>query len=98
MAGRTRQAPCGLALASVVLVAGGSCSAGIDAAAGAGFPDYNSAERWQQRFQLIPQPLCNHFAGGIVEAGDVVEVIVVEAGDYRLHCCLDVGIVHYPAQ
>ena len=71
--------------------------AAIDAAAGAGLVDANRTELRQQGFQLIPDPLGEHFAGRVFQARDVVEVVVVEAFIKRLENRLDLREVANPA-
>ena len=48
--------------------------------------------------KLVPEPDREVFAGGVVEAGNVVELAVVECGVYRLPGGLDVGKIAYPAE
>ena len=69
----------------------------ILAAAGAGFMNADLGKLRQQRLDLVPDPLSNHLAGRILQARDVVQVIVVELFIERLEDRLDLGKVADPA-
>jgi len=50
-----------------------------------------------QRLDLVPDPLGDHFAGGVFKARDVVQVVVVQLLVDRLEDRLDLGEVADPA-
>ena len=54
--------------------------AAVDAAGGAGLADDDLREQGQARADLAPDPAGEVLAGRVVEAGDLVEVVVVEDG------------------
>lgn len=58
---------------------GAGLVAAVAAAAGTGFLDLHPSEGGHQRFGLLPDPDSQIFAGGIFQAGDVVEVMVIQA-------------------
>lgn len=72
-------------------------SAAVDAATGAGFPDLDSAQFRQYRFQLVPDPNCQIFAGRILQPGNIVQIIMIELFPDRVKRRLDVAEVHDPA-
>lgn len=59
--------------------------------------DTNLAELGQERLELLPDPAGEHFAGGVLEARDVVQIMVVETLVQGFEGGLDVGEVPYPA-
>jgi hypothetical protein len=71
--------------------------AAIFAAAGTCFVDAYSGELRKQRFDLPPDPFGQHFAGWVFQAGDVVEVVVVELLVDGFEDRLDLGEVTNPA-
>jgi len=71
--------------------------AAVFAAAGAGFVNTNARELGQQWLEFLPDPLGEVFAGGVVEAGQIVQVIVIETLVERLEDGLDLGEVANPA-
>lgn len=71
--------------------------AAVFAAAGAGLVDAHARQFREQGFDLLPDPLGQHFAGGVFQAGDVVQVVVVELFVDRLEDRLDLGEVANPA-
>lgn len=71
--------------------------AAIDAAAGAGFVDADRAQFRQQWFQFIPDEFGQDFAGRVFQAGNVVQVVVIQALVERLENRFDLGEVADPA-
>ena len=57
----------------------------------------NRTQLRQQRLQLFPDPLGQHFTGRIFQPRDVVQVVVVQALVQRLEDRLDLGEVANPA-
>ena len=57
----------------------------------------DAGQLWQQRLEFQPDPLRQVFAGGVFQAGDIVQVVVVEALVDRFEDCLDLGEVANPA-
>jgi len=51
------------------------------------------AEQGQYRFDLVPEPFGQVLARGVGQARDLVEVIVVEAPNDRVHHFLDVAVI-----
>ena len=51
----------------------------------------------QQGLDLVPDPLGDHFAGGVLQARNVVQVVVVELLEDRFEDRLDLGEVTNPA-
>lgn len=76
----------------------GESVAGVFATAGAGFVDANLGQLRHQRLDLVPDPLGDHFAGGVFQPGDVVQVVVVQLIIDRLEDRLDLGEVADPAR
>ena len=64
--------------------------------AGLGHDDFR--EQRQFRFQLFPDPRGDDFARGIFEAGNLVEVMMVQLFPQRLERGGEVGVIHQPAQ
>ena len=75
-----------------------TCRPLVDAAGGAGFGDGDLGEEGEGRLEVGPDPGGEGFAGGVLEAGDVVETVVVEQIVERAEGGLDVGVVHHPAE
>ena len=71
--------------------------ASVFAAAGAGLVDANAGQFRQDRLELFPEPLGDDFAGGIFQAGNVIEVVVIQLLIERLEDLLDLGEVTDPA-
>ena len=69
----------------------------VFAAAGAGFMNAYSRQLWQQRLELIPDPYGKVFAGRIVEAWQVVQIVMVESFIDRLENLLDLTEVPDPS-
>mgnify|MGYP003363662242 CR=1 FL=1 len=59
--------------------------------------DADAGELWQQRFERLPDPFGEHFAGGIFQAGNLIEVVVIELLVKRLEDGLELGEVANPA-
>ena len=80
------------------VVAGAKRSvASVLAATGAGFMYADAGQLRQQRLEFQPDPLGEILAGGVFQAGDIVQVVVVEALVDRFEDCLDLGKVADPA-
>jgi len=58
--------------------------------------DANGGEFRQQWLQLVPDPFRQVFAGWIVEAWNIVQIVVIEALVKRLEDCFYLGKVTYP--
>ena len=71
--------------------------AAVLAATGAGLMHADAGKLGQQRFEFLPDPLRQVLAGGIFQAWDVVQVVVVESFVDRLEDRLDLGEVANPA-
>jgi len=71
--------------------------AAIFAAAGTGFVDAYPRQLRKQWFDLLPDPLGQHFAGWVFKAGDLVQVVVIESFVDRLEDGFDFGKVANPA-
>lgn len=63
----------------------------------AGFLDANFAELGQGRFEVLPDPLGENFGGGVFQAFDVVQVVVIETVVKGLESVFDIGEVGHPA-
>ena len=74
-----------------------SLLAAVNTAAGAGLPDLHFAEQGQVGFEPGPDPAGDILAGGVVQAGNVVEVVVVQLFEHGFECGLEFGKVHHPA-
>lgn len=74
-----------------------SAGAGVDAATGACFSQFDPTECRQKRLELIPNPYCQVFTGGIFQTGNIVEVVVVQLFVYGLEHHLELGEIHQPA-
>ena len=70
----------------------------VDGSARAGLSDDNAAEFRQDRLQSLPNPTCNYFAGRVLEARDVVEIVVVELLVYGVEGGLEVAEIADPAE
>ena len=58
--------------------------AAVDAAGGAGFADLHGAEGGEVRAELRPDPPAEVLAGGVLQALDLIQVVVAQARDDRL--------------
>jgi inner membrane transporter RhtA len=76
--------------------AGAGAVAPVDAARGAGLADHHRRQR-QRGGQPVPDPAGEHLAGRVLQAGDVVQVVVVKLVADRRERLADVGEVHHPA-
>jgi hypothetical protein len=59
--------------------------------------DDNLNEAREFRFEALPNPDSNIFAGGVFEAGDFVEIMVIKLIEDGLASIANVGVVHDPA-
>ena len=50
----------------------------INTAAGAGLADLYCAKLWQLRLQPFPDPARDIFAGGVFQAGYIVQVVMIQ--------------------
>ena len=64
----------------------------------AGFRHNDFGQHRQLRFQLVPNPYGNILAGGIFEAGNFVEVTVVELFPNRFEGGGNIRVIHDPAE
>src|SRR6185312_13776973 len=69
----------------------------VAAARVTGFAHHDLGQQRQARLQPVPQPDGDALAGGVVQALDLVEVVVIEEFVQRLERLLDVGEVEHPA-
>ncbi len=69
-----------------------------DALGGAGFGHDDFREEWQMRFESVPDPDGDLFAGGVFEAGDFVEVTMIELFPEWPEGGGDVGVIDEPAE
>jgi hypothetical protein len=53
----------------------------------------DAAQEGEEGFEAVPDPLGEDFAGGVGEAFDVVEVVMIEAEDKGIDDPLDVAVV-----
>lgn len=58
---------------------------------------HDLVQPWQGRLQAREDPAAEHLAGGVLQALDVVEEVVIELVVQRREGRLDVGEVHHPA-
>jgi hypothetical protein len=72
-------------------------AAAVFAATGAGFMDTYPRKLWQQRLQLIPDPYGKVFAGWILEAGQIVQIVMIQSFIDWLEDLLDLAEVPDPA-
>jgi len=77
---------------------GGDSVAAIDATRGASFGDDDFGELREFGLQAPPDPGGDVLAGGVFEAGDFVEIMVVQLFPERLEGPGDVGVIHEPAE
>jgi hypothetical protein len=73
-------------------------AAAIDTLCGTGFGDDDFGQVRELGFQLFPDPDGHIFARWIFQAGNFVEVMVVELFPERLEGGGDVGVIHEPAE
>jgi len=71
--------------------------AGVDTAAGAGFLDDDLAEVGERGVEALPDPAGKVLAGGVFEAGDVVEATVIDLVFDGGEGGLEVGEIKDPA-
>jgi hypothetical protein len=70
----------------------------VGAAAGARLVNDNAAEQRQLRFHLIPNPTREILARGILEARDLIQIMMIESIERRLKRCAHVCKVHDPTR
>ncbi len=70
----------------------------VDAAGGAGFGDYDFGENGEGRFQLVPDPVGDDLAGGILETRNFVKIAMVELFPDGFEEAGEFGVIHEPAQ
>ena len=58
---------------------------------------YNLAEQRQHRTRLVPDPPREVLAGRILQAYDLIEIVMIEALVDRLERRFHVGEIHHPA-
>ena len=71
--------------------------ADVLAAACACFVDADLGQLRQERLELLPDPFREVLAGRILETGNVIQIVVVEAFIERLEYRFDFGEITYPA-
>ena len=69
----------------------------VFAAASAGFVDTNAREFRKERFELLPDPLGENFAGWVFQARNIIEIVVVKLLVKRLENSFDFGEITNPA-
>lgn len=62
-------------------------------AAGAGLVNVDLLKQRQLRFDAVPEPLGENLAGRVFQALDIVQAIVVQLSDQRLHNSFDLAKV-----
>tara|TARA_R100000900_G_scaffold59112_1_gene47869 strand:+ start:121212 stop:121808 length:597 start_codon:yes stop_codon:yes gene_type:complete len=70
---------------------------GIDTATGAGFTDHDFGQVRQLGDESVPDPDGQILTGGIFQAGDIIQVIVIEFLDHGFDQAFDFGKIHDPA-
>ena len=75
-----------------------SPSAAIDAARQAGFGHRDFAQLRETRFQAVPNPGRDIFAGRVFEAGNVVKIIMIKLIEDGLESLRDIRVIHQPAE
>ena len=70
--------------------------AAMNTAGSAGLVYHNLAQGWELRMQLLPNPAGEVFAGGIFEAGDFVQVTMIERVVKRLEGARELSEVLHP--
>lgn len=70
----------------------------VDGSAGAGLFHDDAAEAFERGREAVPNPAGEDFTGGILEAGDVVEIVVVELLVEGTEGGVQVGEVANPAE
>jgi len=71
--------------------------AAIHAAVGAGLADLHRGQAWQYGVEAVPDPAGDLFAGRVLEAGNFVEITMVQRLVNWPASRFDVGEIHYPA-
>ena len=70
----------------------------VDGAGGAGFGDHHFGKKRQAGLELFPDPDGDHLAGGVGEAGHLVEIPVVELFPERAEGGGEFRVLHQPAE
>src|SRR3954453_20865055 len=74
-------------------------SAAFVLAAGvAGLEDGDAGDRRERGLEAVPDPAREQLAGGVLEAGDLVEVVVIELGVERRPRVVEHAVVDEPAR
>ena len=81
----------------VVFLLSGQSVAAVFTSAGAGLVNTDRRQLREQRLQFIPDPFRQVFAGWILQARDVIQVVMIEAFIQRLEDRLDFREVPDPA-
>jgi len=68
----------------------------INAAAGTGFTNLHCAQCGQDRQRTLPDPAGQILAGGVFQAGNVIEVVVIELIENRFECRFDISEINHP--
>lgn len=69
----------------------------IDRAGSAGFVHNDLGQLRQRGLHLLVNPLCQAFAGGVLQPWNIVQIVVVEQIEQRLEGPLHIGKIHHPA-
>jgi hypothetical protein len=59
--------------------------------------DDHFTQQWQFWFEMLPDPHRQSFAGRVVQAVDLVQIMMIEPVVQRLERRFDVGEIHHPA-
>ena len=68
-----------------------------DAAGGGSFVEHDLTQAGQLGFQFAPKPRAHVFDSGVFQAGDFIEVGVIQLIDQGLHGTADLGVIVNPA-
>lgn len=69
----------------------------IDTTTGACFMHHDLGKQWQRRLGLLPDPACQILAGGILQSGNVIEVMMIEPSVGRFERGFHIRKVHHPS-
>ena len=58
---------------------------------------HDGAQQREKGFGLVPDPCRELLAGRVLQAGDLVEIVMVEAIQHRLEDATQIGEIHHPA-
>jgi len=64
----------------------------------AGFRNHNLGEERELWLEPIPDPDGDVFAGGVLQARDIVQVVVIQFFPQRPECLRDVRVIHDPSK